>query len=397
MVERQQRCAPYWRGYSRGYSRSTQRVRKEYYKGTQGYLTDTRAYSEVLKGTLGVPQALPRTSATALQRHGSGHGTLGTVVVTAGTDGICRSATTDECARVPAWVGTAGVGRHRRRGRHRRVAAGVTWSLVTSNAPWAGRHSHTTVIDAAGTMYLIGGFGGATGNLNDVWSSANKGANRTQGGTIVGTQGGTQTVLKGYARGTKGTLQLYIYMYIYMYVCISIYFPVYMCVCVCVWLCVCTYTFRYTCYDLSLCRHGTGARGTAPVLHRQRHCHGTLGTAVVLRGLTVFIDPLRQTNSRVCRRGRHRPRGRHRRRAAGVTWSVVTSNAPWAARSYHTTVIDAAGTMYLIGGDGCARNDGGTGFCNDVWQSPDKGASRTRGGTPGGTTAILKGHSVGGY
>jgi hypothetical protein len=69
--------------------------------------------------------------------------------------------------------------------------------------------------------------------------------------------------------------------------------------------------------------------------------------------------------------------GRRRRRAAGVTWSLVTSNVPWAARFGHTTVIDAAGTMYLIGGFDDATN------LNDVWQSPDKGASRTRGGTPG--------------
>jgi hypothetical protein len=73
-----------------------------------------------------------------------------------------------------------------------------------------------------------------------------------------------------------------------------------------------------------------------------------------------------------------------------VTWSLVTSNAPWAARSMHTTVIDAAGTIYLIGGQGCARNDGGTGFCNDVWQSADKGASRIQGGTIG--RRVLKGY-----
>jgi hypothetical protein len=93
-----------------------------------------------------------------------------------------------ECACVPAC-------------RHRRVGAGVTWSLVTSNAPWAARSRHTTVIDAAGTMYLIGGVSDTV--YNDVWVSADKGAHRTGGGT----QGGTQGVLKGYAKSTTRVLR----------------------------------------------------------------------------------------------------------------------------------------------------------------------------------------------
>ncbi len=48
--------------------------------------------------------------------------------------------------------------------------------------------------------------------------------------------------------------------------------------------------------------------------------------------------------------------------AAGVTWTSRTLSAEWAARSGHTSVIDAAGAIYVIGG-------GGTG---DVWT--DRGA-----------------------
>ena len=44
-------------------------------------------------------------------------------------------------------------------------------------------------------------------------------------------------------------------------------------------------------------------------------------------------------------------------RAAGATWGPVTDHAPWAARYWHTTVIDAAGNIYLMGGAG----DGGDG------------------------------------
>ena len=79
----------------------------------------------------------------------------------------------------------------------------MTWSLVTSNAPWAARSAHTTVIDAAGTMFLIGGQGD-TGFLNDVWSSADKGANRTQGGVLKGYSKGTQRVLQGYSGVLNG-------------------------------------------------------------------------------------------------------------------------------------------------------------------------------------------------
>ncbi len=53
--------------------------------------------------------------------------------------------------------------------------------------------------------------------------------------------------------------------------------------------------------------------------------------------------------------------------------------APWAARFGHTSVIDAAGAIYVIGG----RN--GTGYSNDVWASTDGGARAGLGGGSGGT------------
>ena len=59
------------------------------------------------------------------------------------------------------------------------------------HAPWAARYGHTTVIDAAGNIYLMGG-GDFNQRIlyNDVWLGTNKGANRTRG------------VLEGYSRGT---------------------------------------------------------------------------------------------------------------------------------------------------------------------------------------------------
>ncbi len=55
--------------------------------------------------------------------------------------------------------------------------------------------------------------------------------------------------------------------------------------------------------------------------------------------------------------------------AAGVTWTLVIANAPWGGRAYHTSVIDAAGAIYVIGGTGY----GGT-LYNDVYVSTDGGA-----------------------
>jgi hypothetical protein len=54
--------------------------------------------------------------------------------------------------------------------------------------------------------------------------------------------------------------------------------------------------------------------------------------------------------------------------AAGVTWTSRTAKAEWIARSYHTSVVDAAGAIYVIGG-----TDGDF-VHNDVWASTDGGA-----------------------
>ncbi len=86
-------------------------------------------------------------------------------------------------------------------GRSRASAAGVTWTSCTASAPWAARYSHTTVIDAAGAIYVIGGvgIGGTSSSYQDVWASTDGGADRTE----------SRDHVKGYSRGhsvgTKGT------------------------------------------------------------------------------------------------------------------------------------------------------------------------------------------------
>jgi hypothetical protein len=60
--------------------------------------------------------------------------------------------------------------------------------------------------------------------------------------------------------------------------------------------------------------------------------------------------------------------------------------APWAARYDHTSVIDGAGAIYVIGGESFGT------FFQDVWASADGGARPDlRRGWSGGTGWVLTG------
>jgi hypothetical protein len=100
-----------------------------------------------------------------------------------------------------------------------RSAAGVTWTsrtaspfratasptARTASAGWAGRYLHSTVIDAAGAIYVIGG-SGSSGYYQDVWVSTDGGARA--GLSRGGGQGvdwvGTIGVLQGVLQGVQG-------------------------------------------------------------------------------------------------------------------------------------------------------------------------------------------------
>ncbi len=84
-------------------------------------------------------------------------------------------------------------------------AAGVTWASRTLAAPWDARALHTSVIDAAGAIYVIGGIFGTGTYFQDVWVSTDGGADRTwsRGGRGV-TRGRITGGTKGVQRGTKG-------------------------------------------------------------------------------------------------------------------------------------------------------------------------------------------------
>jgi hypothetical protein len=99
---------------------------------------------------------------------------------------------------------------------------------------------------------------------------------------------------------------------------------------------------------------------------------GTLRAFLGRSGLVVFTTP--PTAAQGARAFGVFAIGRGSRvLAAGVTWTSRTSNAQWAARGAHTSVIDAAGAIYVIGGNGNSYSNGDTYF-NDVWASADGGA-----------------------
>ncbi len=69
--------------------------------------------------------------------------------------------------------------------------------------------------------------------------------------------------------------------------------------------------------------------------------------------------------------------------AAGASWTSRTTSAQWAARGFHTSVVDAiSGAIYVLGGGII----GGAHY-NDAWVSSDGGAGRTR-----GVLGVLKGY-----
>jgi hypothetical protein len=69
--------------------------------------------------------------------------------------------------------------------------------------------------------------------------------------------------------------------------------------------------------------------------------------------------------------------------AAGAVWRCRTMTAPWAGRYAHTSVIDAAGAIYVIGGLSARIGGNGYTYFTDVWASTDGGVHLTRAGGSG--------------
>ncbi len=95
----------------------------------------------------------------------------------------------------------------------RASAAGVTWTSRTAKAQWSARESHTSVIDVAGAIYVIGGLGGGYGHIlyEEVWASTDGGARLDSNTPVVppppltgAYSRSNQGLLREYFGGTKG-------------------------------------------------------------------------------------------------------------------------------------------------------------------------------------------------
>ncbi len=115
-------------------------------------------------------------------------------------------------------------------------------------------------------------------------------------------------------------------------------------------------------------------RACASRLHAPSHRTAVAG------GIYSSAGAARCAHARV-----HRPGPRAS--AAGITWTSRTAKTPWAARSDHTSVIDAAGAIYVIGGIG--RDYPDYTYYRDVWASTDGGAQ------PGAVNGMVGGYSRG--
>jgi hypothetical protein len=144
---------------------------------------------------------------------------------------------------------------------------------------------------------------------------------------------------------------------VYLRFCRQEHFRASVCVCVCECVCVCVCVCLAAARTLFVAHRATGRSIARPATVR----------AACVRAYCVC----------------HRPVARV---AAGAMWTNRTPSAPWAARAGHTTVIDAAGAIYVLGG-----SDGGSTYYNDVLVSTDGGADRT--GLPWGTRAWGMGYS----
>jgi hypothetical protein len=138
-------------------------------------------------------------------------------------------------------------------------ASGVTWTSRTTSAPWAARTYHTSVIDAAGAIYVIGGYGGEGTDYQDVWASTDGGArpDSGRGWSGDGTTGFTLTHANTHAR------DMHIYRYVYTQTGVRA------CVCGCVRACVRACVYVCTCIYIDLNMVACGYEWIALVLARR--------------------------------------------------------------------------------------------------------------------------------
>jgi hypothetical protein len=156
----------------------------------------------------------------------------------------------------------------------------------------------------------------------------------------------------------------------------------------CVFVSICARAVRpcvFACLCERMCGFVRFHRIAIPRVCAPRRC---ARPPIARRGLAVFIArpaPRVAAAPRGC--GSARPAGCRARSAAGVTWTCRTASAGWAGRYQHTSVVDAAGAIYVLGGNGY---NGTVTYYHDVWASTDGGARAGLG--RGGGQGV---HSVG--
>jgi hypothetical protein len=128
--------------------------------------------------------------------------------------------------------------------------------------------------------------------------------------------------------------------------------------CVCAYACVCPGMCAFVCARVHLFLQFC-------IFVRECVCAARGGVGSPMGTFAVFI--LRRADGRRVRAALALAIGRFACVHAGATWTSRTTSAPWAARSSHTSVIDAAGAIYVLGGQGSTRYQ-------DVWASTDGGA-----------------------
>jgi subtilisin family serine protease len=212
----------------------------------------------------------------------------------------------------------------------RSADGGATWTLAALHAGWSARSGQSSLAMPDGSVLLMGGYGGTFSN--DVWRSTDGGITWTQitahagwparsgQACVVATDG--SLVLTGGYNGS--------------------------------WL---NDTWRSVDNGLNWSRVNAGAGWSA----RSRMSSVALPDGSILLmggGQSEGSAPATGTNDV------------WRSADKGATWTRVTADAGWPARSGQGTVAMADGSIVLAAGNGTSYN-------NDTWRSTDKGATWT--------------------
>ena len=204
---------------------------------------------------------------------------------------------------------------------------GATWTQMTASAGWTARSGHTSVTLPDGSIVLMGGADGITGNKNDVWRSTDKGVTWTQMTASAGwsaRKGHSSVALPDGSIVLMGG--------------VSNNYPYYL-----------NDVWRSTDKGATWTKWPSNAGWSG------RNDHSSVAMpdgSIVLMGGYSNKDVWRSTDK-------------------GATWIQMTANAGWSARSVHTSVVMPDGSIVLMGGSSNGR-------MNDVWRSTDNGATWTQ-------------------